>query len=463
VRWPDGYTFRAQPPRKEKIALSTKAKTNAKSASNATRSCIISAGEIFADGAMIELIAGSSGSNKPDFLLWNGRKATVGPRVEHGGCIYEARELSPSLYRATRLPSRCADYGSARGLFAVITNLFKRHLDLPERESSLLACFSISTWLADRLPTAPSLTISGPEQELGIDVLRLLSCVCRHPLMLAEVTPGGFRSLPMQLSLTLLLNQQGLKPHMQRLFRASSYRGLHLPGNRGSVVDLYGPKAIFCGNDAAVDTLGGGVIHISVAPSQLQSTALDEQVQNEIANDFQPRLLMYRLKNSGKVSESRVDVSKFTFATRQLARTLAVCFPEDSELARDTVQLLRPQDEEVRGQRSRDVNCAIIEILWAIIHDRKQREVRIDELAKDVNALLRSRGEILAYCAEELGWKLRNLNIPRHSSSSGRQVLLGRDTSQSVHRLAQAYDLPCTQRVEAGCPDCNQVKTTLSK
>jgi hypothetical protein len=90
-----------------------------------------------------------------------------------------------------RLPSKCTDYGSSRGLFAVITNLFKHHLDLPERESSLLACFSISTWLADRLPTAPSLAVSGPDQELGIEVLRLLSCVCRHALMLAEVTPGG--------------------------------------------------------------------------------------------------------------------------------------------------------------------------------------------------------------------------------------------------------------------------------
>jgi hypothetical protein len=172
---------------------------------------------------------------------------------------------------------------------------------------------------------------------------------------------------------------------------------------------------------------------------------------------------MYRLKNSGKLRESRVDVSKFTFATRQLARTIAACFPEDSELASDAVQLLRPQDEEVRGQRSCDVNCAIVEILWGILHDRKRREERVDELAKDVNALLRSRGETLTYSAEELGWKLRNLNIPRHSSSSGRQVLLGRDTSQSVHRLAHAYGLPCAQRVEAGCPDCNQAKATLSK
>jgi hypothetical protein len=446
-----------------RFALNTKPKTKAKRRSHATNGCIITPGEIFKDGEMIELVAGSSGLNKPELLLWNGSKATVGPRLERGGCVYEAPDLSPSLYRAMRLPSRSSGYGSARGLFAAIGDLFQHHLDLPERESNLLACFSISTWLADRLPTAPSLALSGPEQELGIDVLRLLSCVCRHPLMLAEVTPSGFRSLPMALGLTLLLNQQDLKPNLQRLFRASNYRGLLMPGNRGSVVDLYGPKAIFCGNDAAVDTLSGGVIRISVTPSQLQSSALTEQVQNEIADSFQPRLLLYRLKNSGKLHESQADVSTFTFATRQLARSLAVCFPEDSELARETIHLVQPQDEEVRGQRSRDVNCAIVEILWVTIHARKQGEVRVDELAKDVTALLRSRGEPHAYSPEEIGWKLKDLNIPRHTSRFGRQVLLGRDTSQSVHRLARAYDLPCSQREEAGCTDCNQAKATISK
>src|ERR1700693_1428697 len=250
--------------------------------------------------------------------------------------------------------------------------------------------------------------------------------------MLAEVTPVSFRSLRPQLSLTLLLDQQELKPNMQRLFCASSYRGLHVAGNRGSVVDLYGPKAILCGNDAAVDTLGGGVIYISVTPSQLQSSALNEQVQSEIANHFQPLLLMYRLKNGGRGCESRVEVAGFTFPMRQLARSVAMCFPEDTELARDAVQLLRPQDEEVRGQRSRDVNCAIVEILFGNIHQRKQRAVKVDELAKDLNALLQSRGELIEYSAAEIGWKLKGLNIQRHSDRGGRQVLLDRGTSQVV-------------------------------
>ncbi len=428
------------------------------SSSNATHT-FFSTGESFADGATIELISGSS---KPNLLLWNGRKANVGPRIEHGGCTYEAPELDPILWRAMRLPAGCRDYGSARGLFDGVRDLFQRYLSLPESESGLIACFAISTWLADRLPSAPNLRISGPDEELGIDVLRLLSCVCRHPLMLAELTADNFRSLPMHLSLTLLLDQQRLKPNLQRLLRASSYRGLHLPGHRGNVVDLYGPKAIFCGNDAAADTLCGGVIRISLAPSRSPLSVADVQLQNKIANHFQPRLLTYRLQNSRKVGNSRVDLSNLTFATRPLARTLAGCFPQDSDLARDTVHLLQSQDEEIREQRFRDVNCVIVEILWGMIHGGKRREARVDELARDANALLQSRGEILEYSAEEVGWKLHDLNIPRHTSSSGRQVLLGRETNQRVHRLAQAYDLPCSHRIEVNCPDCNQAKATAS-
>jgi hypothetical protein len=442
--------------------MNTREKPDAKNASNVKR-CVISEGEIFADGAMIEPVSGSSELNKPNLLLWNGSQATVAPRVERCGCIYEAPELSQSLFRAIRLPARCQNYGTARRMFESIRNLFKNYLNLPHWESSLLACFSISTWLADRLLSALTLAISGPDQELGIDLLRLLSCVCRHPLMLAEMTTGGFRSLPMQFSLTLLLNQQELKPELQRLLRASNHRGLHVPGRRGSIVDLYGPKAIFCGSDAALDSLGDGVIHISAAPSQLQSSMLDEQAQNKIADDCQPRLLMYRLKNAGRVIESRVDLSSFTLAMRPAARVLAACFPEDSELARETVELLRPQNEEVRSQSYCNFECAIVEVLWRIIHDGKEREVKVDQLAGDVNALLRSRGEVLEYSAEEVGWKLRSLNIRRHTTSSGRIVLLNRDASKSVHGFAQAYGLPCLASVEAGCSDCKSQKHVHSK
>src|SRR5579863_1942876 len=115
----------------QEVTLNSKAKIKAKRESNATNSCITTAGEIFADGVMIELVSGSSELRKPNLLLWNGRTATVEPRVQHRGRSYEAPELALSLYRATRLPPRCTNYGSARDLFVAVTDLFELHLDLP--------------------------------------------------------------------------------------------------------------------------------------------------------------------------------------------------------------------------------------------------------------------------------------------------------------------------------------------
>jgi hypothetical protein len=430
-------------------AVRAKAKTRSKAK---VERVITTAGQIFPDGTMIELVSGSSG-NKADVLHWNGVKASVAPRVEYGDYTYEAPELAPSLYCATRLPQQCKDYGSSRELFRGVVDLFKHSFHFPDRESGLVACFCFSTWLTDRLSIAPSLAIFAPDLGLGIEVLRLLSCVCRRPLMLAEVTPSGLRSLPMYLSLTLLINECGLRPNLQRLLRASSYRGLHLPGNRGDVVDLYGPKAILCESDVVNDRFGDGVIQISLPPSS-QWPALDEQRRQEIANDFQPRLLMYRLKNCAKVRESRVHVSQFAVATRRLACALAACFPGDAGLVRDTFLLLRPQDEEIRAQRFLDVTYILVEILWAEIHSREHKQVSVSDLTKDANAMLRSRGEFREQSAEEVGWKLKHLNIPKHTDSSGRQVLFDHDTSRRVHRLAKTYDLPRSKHLRDSCAGC---------
>jgi hypothetical protein len=456
-------------PQRRGFVVNTKTRTNPKNASSATDSRIITAGKIFVDGTMIELVAAPPGQQRPNLLLWNGRKATVGPRVKHGDRIYEAPVLDPTLSAGMRLPTCCCDYGSARNLFAGIRDLFQRHLGLPKPDSALIACFVLSTWLCDRLPSAPTLAISGPNEQLGIELLRLLHCVCRHPLILADLTPGSFRSLPMHLSLTLLLDQAMLKFPMQRVLYASSQRGLHLPGTAGRVLDVYGPKAIFSSH-ILFGASDGDALHVSLAPSRLplatirKQSELSEPVQQGIANYFQPRLLMYRLKNFPKVHDGHLDLdlSQFTVATCQLACNLARCFPGDAELRSEAVQLLQAQDEEVREQRSRDVDYVIIEILWRLLHNR-ERQVIVDQITKGVNALLATRGEIFSYRRESIGWRLRDLRIVRHDASSGQQVFFDRDTSKIVHRLARAYDLACAQNVDGDCPDCKTMQVPIAK
>jgi hypothetical protein len=139
----------------------------------------------------------------------------------------------------------------------------------------------------------------------------------------------------------LLINQQSMKPNLQRLLRASTYRGLHLPGNQGFVVDLYGPKAILCGSDSELNCLGDGTLQISIAPSSLPSSIFDERKQDEISTEFQPRLLCYRLRHLAAVNDSQVAVAEFTSAIRPLAGAFAKCLADDQKLpdAGDTVNL----------------------------------------------------------------------------------------------------------------------------
>jgi hypothetical protein len=408
---------------------------------------------VLCDGAVIELVATSSGS-KPDLLLWNGTDATVASRIEYKGRTYEAPEVHPSILGTMRLPTGCAHYTSTRKLFMRIAGLFTQYFDLPDQDASLLAYFALSTHFADFLQSAPGLLISGPDVYRAIGLLRLLRSVCRRPLMLAEITAGGFRSLPMYLHPTLLINQSGLTPSMAALLHTSRHRGLNVPGSRGSVLDLYGARAIFMGMDAGNNLACGDLIRISQAPAQPHSPVLGDVCLDQIARELQPQLLMYRLVNWRKVQDSNFDVLTFTFPMRELARNLGACVVDDLELAQRVSLLLDAQDEDVRTQRCTDIRYVMIEVILILLHKRELSAVRVEKMADLTNVLLRSRGEIVEYSAEEVGWKLRHLGLCRHRDGTGKSLSLNSDTSRRVHEWARSWGVLSRQNALDECPDC---------
>jgi|SRR5579859_2712934 len=436
-------------------------KSRVQASTEANRNGVPTTSEVFSDGTAIELVSSTSQRMTPKLLLWKKTGATTAAQVKYRGRIYESPELSSDFYRAIRLPAGCSDYRSVRALFKEMVSTFDQHLQLSNGDSKLLTSFAISTWLADRLPVAPNVVMSG-DQRLGVEVLKLLSCLCRRPLLLTELTPGGFRSLPLQMSLTLLIHQQSLRPSMLRLFHASTYRGLYLAGNSGSLINIYGPRAVYCRSDCAKELLGECTIHIPLAQSWPQWASLDDTVQSRIANEFQPRLLSFRLANLWNMHEPRVAGERFTAATRELAFALGACLSEDPELALETVQLLSKQDEDARMEKQCDVSCVVIEILWGLVHHGQQKNITVDELTKMVNTLLQSRGGYLNYSAEEIGWKLRGMGVPRHTSITGRQVVLDRETRQTIHDLARACELSCVGP-NTGCSDCGVTQAIVSK
>jgi hypothetical protein len=419
---------------------------------------ITTAGEVFSDGTVIELVAGSREHAQPMLLLWNGRRAVVDVRVVHDGRDYEPSLIDPVLYRVMRLPDEPAGYTSVRHLFDGIVDLFTQSVRLPQSTAGLLGGFAMSTWLGGRVSQVLHLAMCGCDEDLGLDVLRLLHCVCRHSLLIGEITPAWLRNMPTYLAPTLLVNQTEVRPGLQRLMRASCYDGVCVPGNAGGVAQLYGPKAIFCPDGRVFDAVGGDAIKVQLRSSQARPISPDEQRRQEIADHFQPKLLLYRLRNFGsrKMREREIDVSHFVPAMQPCVNLFARCFSKDSKLARDAIQLLVPQDEEVRRRAMLRTDYAIIEILLGLLHKGEEPAVQVEKLTQYVNCLLQSRGELWSYTHEAIGRQLADMGIQRTRNGSGQRVILDRITSDLVHQNAQSFGMS-QKYARPNCPDCKGI------
>jgi hypothetical protein len=134
----------------------------------------------------------------------------------------------------------------------------------------------------------------------------------------------------------------------------------------------------------------------------------------------------------------------------ELALNLAICVQGEPDTVKAIAPILQRQDEDAQSRRSCDVNLAILEVIWAPLHETKEIAVnRVTELA---NALLHFRGEVLEYGAVEIGWKLRNLGLYRHRSGCGMVLRFSHENNLIVHEFVQRLALSLS--LVANCPYC---------
>jgi hypothetical protein len=410
-------------------------------------------GEIFADGSMIELVS-SATDNQLDLLFWHKHRKIIAPQIDYRDRVYQAPDVNDTLRRAIRLPTHAADYGTTKKFFAEIRILFERYVGLTLLESSLMSAWVCSTWFPDCASSPPTLMLSGSEIGAAITFFRLLSCLCRRSLILADVNRTGFLSL-MPLQPTLLISQPSGSLKMLNLWETSNYRGVHVVGSGGKVHNVAGSKAIFLG---MAETSNTDAIHLALR-GQHPLPPLDEHSQAEIANRLLPQLLMYRLCNFRRIRESCCDVRKANFPNGELAHNLTTCIQGEPEIAQAIASILQRQDQDAQGQRGCDVNLAILEVIWAPLHDTK--EIAVNRIAEWTNALLRCRGEVLEYSAVEIGWRLKNLGLYRHRNGAGMVLRFSGEHCRIVHQLTRRFALSLS--LVTDCPNCVQPEDIVAQ
>jgi hypothetical protein len=447
-------------PRREKRILSAVGIANPYAAPAKSPKCIATAGEIFPD-ATIDLVADASDSYRLNLLHWDGSSATVAPRIEHGRATYEPIALEPSLVNAVQWPKNPLEYGSTIDLFGNVLGLITRHAEIQDASARLVAYFVFSTWFPDRLSLAPCLAIVGPGDSEGIQLLRLLRCLCRRSMLLAEASQSSLLSLPLQLSPTLLMNRPMLSRPLRSFLSTSNRRGLGTV-KRGKVLEVCCPKAVYFGMDEIPQDIASITMQIPLSSATAPKNVLEDGALNKITAELQGKMLAYRLANYSRIRVALIPGMNFTHQTREIAMNLAACIVDDVELAGRVVPLLREQDDHVREQPDRKLEEAILGAVLACLHEKKSDRVQVKEIAALANALLRTQGEIVEYRPEEVGHRLDGFSLGRTRQNEGMFLLLSRDTSRLVHRLALGYGVSWDANYLPDCPDCKLLRSRAS-
>jgi hypothetical protein len=385
----------------------------------------------------------------PQLLCFTRETITVAPEITHHGRLYRPAKLDPCLQKAMLLPNLPADYGDLAALLRRTCNLFRDWFDLDQLQAQLTATWVFTTWVGDQMPSPPRLSIYGINPDLAIDYFRLMRCVARRALILCDLC--SFRKLPMIYRPTLLLNQAHPSRRMIDLLCDSNYQGVLINGTGNSIIDGSCSKALFLGNNGVSSTRWvQGSIPIYLPPTCARLDQLNARILSEIANEFQPYFLMYRLRYAARVRNGAAASS----AEKDTRHTVLACFPDEPDLTRATLPLLQSLQEDSHLQSCDELVDALVEVLWAKLHEGLP-EMAAADILELTNALLRARGGQREYNEEELGWKFRKLQIQRHKRRQGKVVQFSTGLRRHLHRLVRNMCINVDARVET-CADCKE-------
>lgn len=402
---------------------------------------VATAGEVFADGSMIELIGGGRGEN-PMLMLWNGKDETIGAHIEHNGVKYEPARLPANLLREWTLPTQSGPYGTTGKLLAEICEMVRNFGGLSEEPASLVGRFILCSWLVEGIQVAPALVLVGPDTPQGSHLVGLLHCLCRHGLRMTGLTPAGMRSLPSGAGFTFLISQSTISRPLELLLNDASRRDQKIP-HHGNLLDLFGAQVIRADSISFGEAFNLRSITIPMISGGTQPPSLDPEPQYRITAEFQAKLLGFRRANLSAARSLHFDSSKFAPSMSGLAHCLAAATPDDPELQAGVFELLREKDMEIRDGKWVELNTVAVESLLVAYHDSPGMAVYVGDLAKTAQEILNRRGEESSVDAGAVGKQLKILGFrtePR--DAKGVKIRLTDDVYRRAREIAREYGIP---------------------
>lgn len=418
------------------------------------------------DGTFLELVRPEdSAANALKFLARNGKSSSIVDRFEHRGRLITPPSLDAKAHGNLnlRLPTGISEAtATASEIFARICDRLRDYIDLPEPSLCLVVAFALSTWLIDKLPVAPYLSITGPPESGKTTLLRWLHCLCRRAVLVAGRIDAAVYSLPALLRPTLLLDEVNFTAtHKDQFFecwlRAGNVPGVLVPMG-GQLVDAYGAK-VLCSRRPVTDAaLASRMLHIAMVPAKRRLELTCEQTLQVTASTFQPMLLMLRLLLYEQVDSLKVPVlSSFFPRMQDLQRALMVAFWEDRGNVPSLGPALSEQELDARVKKHTEPEGLIINALFAVCHEDGRSRLLVGHLAQRINTTRKSLREEADMTPRAVGAILKCLGLQTEVIGSfGRGLRLTTECRERIHDLFEVYRLQPSSRTIAGCSLCKK-------
>lgn len=411
---------------------------------------------------ILELVADPENRKGLKLLIWNG-KTTIIQRtcsIRFPGekpTLYRPRTVNPSVLRAIYLPQNAAPYGSTRELFDSLCSLLKKFAPLSDNHIVLLAHAVLASWVVEFTSAPVTVALVGPDGPVRRQVFRLLHCLFRRALMLNTANLANLFALPMDLTPSLFIMRCETSAALRALLNATSSPGSHFVA-KGQLVNFSCAKVFATDEPLRYFLEGFPVVEVPVASSLSSAPFLDHQMQRKILEEYQPKLLMYRLLNLAQIRDWHFDGIDLETPWRDVTECLAATAASDAQLQANVVELVKNQETTFQADSGTLFRKSVLEASLTLSHQATENALTVGEITRATNHLLSRAGEILTLEPRGVGDILRSLRIPTERvGAQGRGIALLKETQRRLHAIALDYGIDLRHTDPRDCQFCFEI------
>jgi hypothetical protein len=413
------------------------------------------------DGSLVDLVEDPDNPYRTILAVWKDGKTTYHSQLERDGAVLIPLARNGEVFRHVRLAHSTEPYESVRSLLSSLIGLIIKCVDIKVEYLAALVHFVLFTWIADRLPVAPYLSIVGLPQSGKTTLLRVLSLVCRRPLLTADITSAAFYEACSQLNPTLLIDESGTSGDnraLRQLLRMGTTRDV-LVMRKTRIFHAYGPKVI-CWREPPDDpALSSRCIEIQMVESDKTNVyGVNDPRVKEFAAKLQAQLLQFRFENYRKISIPVItEIERLKPRSREMLMSLAAPCAGDMETCLPLIQFFKEREVFIREPLPPPENAVVTALFSQIHQEAYNGALVINDLATKVNRILETSGERFRLSPRKAGAVLATLGLGwKKRTNIGWTILLDRADQVRVHKLVDRHgmDLNIERSFKVYLRDC---------